>query len=587
MCGIAVILPGGAVDAPPFAIERMVAALHHRGPDEQVCVRLGGCHLGHTRLSVIDPANGRQPMSDSSGRYWIVFNGEIYNHADLRQDLEREGARFRTRCDTEVLLHAYLRHGRGVLPKLNGQFAFAVWDAAERSLFLARDRFGEKPLYWARTPAGHVLLASEIKAILATGLLRPRLDRLSVDAYLGLFYVPPDRSVYENVYALPPAHAATFRDNRSFERWRYWQPPFGRHADVAEPEAVERVRQLLAAAVRRQTVADVPVGAFLSGGLDSSTIVGLMSGEATEPQPVRTFAVGFGDMINELPFARDVATRYRTEHHELQADVDVEAMLDWMLDVYDEPFADSSNIPTYLVAAHARRHVKVVLSGDGGDEIFGGYDWYRPLVEGQSNANQSADWWERHVGGATAALTGREALWGAGRQPPTAEVVRETYCPGGDVRGVDRASHFDAACYLPGDILVKVDRAAMAHGLETRSPFLDVDLAEFVLGLPWRMRFRDGAVKHLLRRACGDLWPESVRRRGKQGFGAPVRHWITRPAVAALWRRVTRPSSALCALLPGVPATVAAGGIRPQRQWTLLCLGLWLERRDSCLSQLR
>ena len=580
MCGIAIILPGSDIEVSPFAIERMTSALRHRGPDDRHTLRLPGCHLGHTRLSIIDPANGQQPMTDPAGRYTVVFNGEIYNHGELRRGLEREGQAFRTRCDTEVILHGYARWGRGVLRRLNGQFAFAIWDATERTLFVARDRFGEKPLYYARTPAGDLLIASEIKSILAAGMVRPRLDLASVDAYLGLFYVPPERSIYENILPLPPAHAAVYNADGSVEQWRYWEPRYSCN-DLEEEEAVPEVRRLLEAAVGRQTVADVPVGAFLSGGLDSSTIVALMSRGAGAP--VKSFAVGFADLIDELPFARDVATRYGTAHHELQMNIDVADMLGRMTEVYDEPFGDSSNIPTFLVSEYARRAVKVVLSGDGGDEIFGGYAWYRGLLEGAAGAT-AYDLHQRHLASSTHLLHDRTALWGRRLAPDSPLALRGSHRPPGGAPGMDAATAFDVSCYLPGDILTKVDRAAMAHGLETRCPFLDVDLAEFVLGLPWQLRFAGGSLKHLLRRACDDLWPASVRERGKQGFGAPVRHWLAQPAVAALWDRVTRPGAALVALLPGLPAVV--NDLRPQRKWTLLCLGLWLERNQACLAGL-
>lgn len=577
MCGIAVILEGGAVGTPEFAIDRMTAALRHRGPDAQACVRLAGCQLGHTRLSIIDPAGGAQPMADARGRFHVVFNGEIFNHRALRAELETLGARFVTQCDTEVLLHAYAQFGRRMLDRLNGQFAFAIWDMRERTLFVARDRFGEKPLYFAAAPGGQVLMASEIKAILASGLVSPRIDRTSVDAYLGLYYVPPDRTIYENVRVVPPAHAVVFGEH-SQEIWRYWEPRYSRHS-IDEAQAVEQVRTLLARAVARQTVADVPVGAFLSGGLDSTTLVALMSGG----EPVRTYAVGFGDLIDELPFARAAAERYASDHHEMQMEIDVPAALDRMMGVYDEPFGDSSNIPTYLVAEYARRHVKVVLSGDGGDEIFGGYSWYGSLLRNDPAAGMG-DWFDRHLASSTVLGDDRAALWGAPPRPDAREAVGAAYRPPGEVGEMDRATAFDVGCYLAGDILTKVDRAAMAHGLETRAPFLDVELAEFVLGLPWQMRFQGGTLKHLLRSACGDLWPETIRTRDKQGFGAPVRNWLEKPDVASIWARVTRPGSALSALLPGTPTV--ANTLRPQRRWSLLCLGMWLEGRESCLANL-
>lgn len=579
MCGIAVILSGSAVHTPPFAIDRMTAALAHRGPDASAIERLPGCMLGHTRLCVLDPTGSPQPMADPSGRYRIVFNGEIYNYRELRRELEAAGCAFRSAGDTEVLLQSYIQHGPGMLPTLNGQFAFAIWDTREHSLFVARDRFGEKPLFWARSPAGDLLIASEVKAILASGLLSPRIDPVSVDAYLGLFYVPPDRTIYENIHAVPPAHSLTWQDaRRDHVACRYWQPRLSCHA-MDESEAVSHIRELLGRAVDRQRLADVPVGAFLSGGLDSSTLVALMSQNAA--RPVKTYAVGFGGLIDELPFARDVAEMYRAEHHEFQMDIEVGEMLHAMDGVFDEPFADSSNIPTFLVASHARREVKVVLSGDGGDEIFGGYWWYADLL----NNPEAGDVWDQHLRSATGLLADRAALWGERGQPPAGTIVRGAYKPTPQTRGMDCATDFDLRCYLAGDILPKVDRAAMAHGLETRAPFLDAELADFVLGLPWQLRFGGGVLKNLLRAACEDLWPPAVRKRGKQGFGAPVRHWLERPDVRAIWSRVMRADGPLRALLPGV-ATVSPT-LRAQAKWTLLCLGLWLERRSECLACLR
>jgi asparagine synthase (glutamine-hydrolysing) len=422
--------------------------------------------------------------------------------------------------------------------------------------------------------------------------------------------VPPDRTIYENVHVLPPAHSAVLRADARPEPWRYWEPRYSCHDGIDGDEAVAQVRTLLERAVGRQTVADVPVGAFLSGGLDSTTIVGLMSAGLAEP--VKTFSVGFEDLIDELPFARDVAAAYRTDHHELQMSIDVAAMLGRMTDVYDEPFGDSSNIPTFLVSEYARRSVKVVLSGDGGDEIFGGYDWYRTLL-GAAEGATGTEVWERHVATSTGALSDRAPLWGRHAAPAAGFALRGSHPAPPGSAGMDGASAFDVSCYLPGDILCKVDRAAMAHGLETRSPFLDVDLAEFVLGLPWQLRFADptgsaslpasrghaaqsapgsaGAppsraapLKYLLRAACQDLWPDSVRSRGKQGFGAPVRHWLQQPEVAALWDRATRDDAPLTFLLPGLRSV--APDLRPQRRWTLLCLGLWLERNPACLANL-
>jgi asparagine synthase (glutamine-hydrolysing) len=622
MCGIAVIVSYHSA-IPTRAVEQMTRELLHRGPDAQGVAYFPQCHLGHCRLSIIDLVRGAQPMADPSQRHCIVFNGEIYNYRDLRRELERRGRPFRTMSDTEVLLQACLEYGEDVPRHLKGQFAFALWDTVEKRLFAARDRFGEKPLYWARSEQDHLLLASEIKAIIASGLIRPRIDRTSVDAYLSLLYVPPDRTIYENVHVIRPGHAVTFADGTCHE-CAYWSPQFSA-SRVGPEEAVPEAKRLVAQAVERQMVADVPVGAFLSGGLDSSTITALMAMSA--PQPVRTFAVGFGDLINELPFARAVAERYGTDHHEIQMNIDVAEMLERMAEVYDEPFADSSNIPTYLLSEFAHRHVKVVLSGDGGDEIFGGYEWYLPLLFREKMPNGLApaialglkalalrllakggfdvtarrddavraaravwqktrrpDVWAWHIATVTWAGRRRDRTeWWGGRRPAVeASGTLARYRPADSCRGMDRATDFDVRCYLPGDILAKVDRASMAHGLETRAPFLDPDLTEFVLSLPWSVRFAGGITKPVLRAACGNLWPPEVQGRSKQGFGAPVRDWIARPGVRRQIDRVGAAGHPLEELLPGIRTALQSKN--PQTIWTLLCLGLWLERHPECLS---
>lgn len=603
MCGISVIA-GPLADRGGDRIERMVGSLGHRGPDARATVHLSGCVLGHTRLSIIDLECGAQPMADRAGRYHITFNGEIYNYAELREELLAHGAEFRTHSDTEVVLAAYARWGAAALDRFRGMFAFAIWDAVERVLFAARDLFGEKPLYYAE--AGDSLVAaSEIKALLAAGLVPNDLDLPAVDAYLAFGYVPPAISIYRAIRPLPPGHTLRWQDGRISLR-RYWTPRLETRP-IGLDEAAETLRTLLRQAVRRQMVADVPVGAFLSGGLDSSSIVALMQG--LNPRPVQTFSVGFGDEINELPYARAVARRYHTEHHEVDLGAPpVADLLERMADVFDEPFADSSSIPMYLLSQFARGHVKVVLSGDGGDEMFGGYNWYpmlalsdrvagsraewmilralsraiqervRPLYRRSVAVGLSARWpdmWLRaamnqvYVHGAR-----RARLWG-GRGTPRFDIAAGDVA-GPAVTGLDRAFYFDLTTYLPGDILVKVDRAAMAHGLETRAPFLDRDLAEFALSLPASLKVdSDGRTRIVLRHACEQYWPEEVRSRGKHGFGAPYRRWLQLPGVRALVARAFRAGGPLRALLPGIPAAAPAASYET---WTLLTLGLWLER---------
>jgi len=508
MCGIAAIVSPALnrLDLLP----RMVDTLEHRGPDERGIAGVPGCAMGHARLSVIDLSSGAQPMCDTSKRYRIVYNGELYNFLELRRELEQAGRTFHTRSDTEVIIVAYDEWGRDCLSRFRGMYAFALWDTRDRSLFAARDIFGEKPLYYAPKSDGTLIIASEIRAILASDLIDRSLDLTSVDSFLTFGYVPPDRTVYSDIATLPPAHCLEWRDGRvTIEA--YWRPPLGGLRQIGMEEAAEELRHLIARAVKRQMIADVPVGAFLSGGLDSSTIVAMM--QQHSGIPVKTFSVGFGSLINELPYARAVAERYHTEHHELYLErFDVAALIHRMGDVYDEPFADTSHIPTFLVSEFARKYVKVVLSGDGGDELFGGYAWHSLLVQAEHVRRSFALWvvvrlaskllrdrnsslrqkslalgyaarwpdpWladiQSHI---MMSPRQRRKLWG---RPIAQEAPGELYRPDDHVSGIDRGFYFDLTHYLPGDILVKVDRAAMAHGLETRAPFLDRVLAVFAL----------------------------------------------------------------------------------------------------------
>jgi asparagine synthase (glutamine-hydrolysing) len=606
MCGISAIV-GGQQERTTGVIESMVMALRHRGPDKQSYRRLKGCDLGHARLSIIDIDGGTQPMSDGSGRYWIVFNGEIYNYRELREELARFGCRFHTQSDTEVILAAYARWGVGCLDRFRGMFAFVIWDEHEQRLFAARDLFGEKPLYYAPTADGGWAFASELRSIRASDLVAPTIDRRSIDAYLCFGYLPPFCTAYRNVHVLPPGHYLQWQAGRPMRPRPYWQPVF-EPQPIAADDAAERLRELMQQAVRRQMVADVPVGAFLSGGHDSSTIVALMQKQID--RPIKTFSVGFGDVINELPYARAVARQYRTEHHEIDLGMPrVGELLQKMADVYDEPFMDPSHVPTYLIAEYARRYVKVVLSGDGADELFGGYAWYPLLAQSEDVsgslpawlaarvcsrllgdrvprlarysqahglARRASDPWSRYVQyRSTFALAERERLWGATAERPLFE--SESYRPNGAAHGFDRVLHFDLSTFLPGDILVKVDRAAMAHGLETRAPFLDRDVVEFALSLPASLKVTRSETKVLFKSALARYWPESLHRRPKQGFAAPYRTWLARSDVRSLLQHVFRANSPLRDLLPGVPS-----GIPTERNygtWSLLTLGLWLERR--------
>lgn len=609
MCGISLVI-GADRATGAIVVNKMVAEQSHRGPDASGTVISGNCQLAHTRLSIIDLSTGNQPMSSHDGRYTITYNGEIYNFKEIRSELQRLGHGFRTSSDTEVILVAYRQWGTGCLDRFRGMFAFAIWDDQEGRLFCARDLFGEKPLYYAKTESDGLVVSSEVKGIIASGLVIPKLDLTSVDAYLAFGYVPPDRTIYKNVSTLPPAHYIIWQDGH-INMARYWEP-IPKPLPIVLEDAAQRLRELIEQAVERQMVSDVPVGAFLSGGLDSSTIVALMQQHSS--RPVKTFSIGFGKWINELPYARAVAERYGTEHYEIDLGIpDVAGLMEKMATVYDEPFADTSNIPTFLISEFACKEVKVVLSGDGGDELFGGYAWYPPLVSAETAPVSYAAWialrllskvfkernswlrtlsvacgmaarwrdpWERCMMSGIQFKEGeRNKLWGckAGEVKPYASSA--LLRPPDSVCGIDRGFYHDLARYLPGDILVKLDRAAMANSLETRAPFLDRDVVEFALSLPSSLKVQGGDTKVVLKNACMDLWPEELRTRGKQGFGAPTEAWLAEPRMQELIGRVFRQSSPLRELLPGIDGGMA--NKRGYKIWMLLVLGLWLERQGA------
>lgn len=604
MCGIAgIVAPQSGPHYPP--LERMMESLRHRGPDGSGMHIFPGCALGHTRLSIVDLATGDQPMIAANGRVGVTFNGEIYGYQEIKRKLTSYP--FRTSSDTELILALYELYGSELLRHLPGMFAFALWDETRQTLFAARDRFGEKPFYYARGERGEFLFASEIKALLASGLLQPKINRDAVAHYLRHLYIHPHQTVYHNIYVLPPAHCLSLQEGRlSVER--YWHlPPY--RESLTEHEAIEEFRRLFDQAVKRQLVADVPVGAFLSGGLDSSSIVAVAS---RSYRRLKTFSFGFGEAINELPYAREVAQLYQTEHTELEDQhADIADLLSEMARVYDEPFADSSNIPTYLISQAAARYGKVVLTGDGGDELLAGYGfWYRPLWEMEQSRSYSplsvslmrrathylprlglevsprwqqiirgSDLRRKHPSIAQAHLAqntffGDEelALLGitGGRRPTfNGELGTAT-------ETVNDALRMDLCDYMPGDILLKTDRASMAHGLELRAPFLDVDFASFCISLPSRLKINADQDKYILRQGYGAAWPEAVRRRGKCGFGAPVSEWLKRASVINLKKKIfDHPEHPLFTLV-SYPAARDFAARDNYQTWILLTLGLWL-----------
>lgn len=563
MCGIAGFYNHTEYIEPleqAAVLDRMCRVITHRGPDDQGLMISGGVALGMRRLSIIDLAGGHQPISGEDQTVTVVFNGEIYNYRELRRDLQARGHRFETDSDTETIVHAYEEFGELCLESFRGMFAFALWDERRRTLFIARDRAGKKPLYYTITPQGSLVFGSELKSLLEHPEVRRDINIEAVDAYLSLGYVPEPLSIFRDIHKLSPGHYISFCDGRLLIR-EYWDFCYEPVEERREEDYIEELQAMLDEAVRVRLVSDVPLGAFLSGGIDSSAVVGLMSRHTS--QPVKTFSIGFHeDSYDELRYARIAAKHFGTDHHEFIVTPEICHIVDELVWHFDEPFADSSAIPTYMVSKLAREHVTVALSGDGGDELFAGYTRYaidrkrsgfarlpgflrhsvmRPLSHrlphgawGRNYINNIAlDPLDRYLDSVSVftslnkqslytldfkrQLRGRSNV--AGRIRRYAERVRSD-------EPLDRLLYIDSKSYLPGDILTKVDRMSMAVSLETRAPLLDHRLIEMVTRIPARLKMKGLETKHIFKRAVSNIVPAEILDRPKQGFGVPIQQWI-------------------------------------------------------------
>lgn len=571
MCGICgcVTLRDQLDPAVGAAIEAMTKALHHRGPDGEGYYRDHKVALGHRRLAIIDRAGGRQPMANEDESLWVIFNGEIYNHNQLRKTLLSKGHVFRTQSDTESIVHAYEEYGPACVEHLQGMFAFAIYDRRTGELFLARDRLGKKPLFYAQL-GDALLFASEIKALRHCPLWDAEIDVSALEGFFSLGYYMAPGTAYRHVHKLLPGHWLLLRDGAITIR-RYWQLEGFDEDRRTAAEVLEELNRLLLRATGDRLESEVPLGAFLSGGIDSGLVVSYMS-EADSAGPT-TISVGFGDADhNELQGAEETASFLGTRHHSEILEPDVGEVLDRIIESFDEPFADSSAVPTYFVCEMARRHVTVCLSGDGGDETFGGYDFryiphawedrIRRLLPGSAPrglARFLGRNWPRsrrlpkvlrlgtileNLGEdpATAyfadlcfssprdvrALLGRAASHDY-RESPVYGAVTEPYksCP--SASPIQRAQYADLMVYLPNDVLVKVDRMSMAHSLEVRCPLLDHRVSEFAFRLPVDTKMPALRCKHLLKTLAAERLPPAVLQRGKHGFTAPVARWISGP----------------------------------------------------------
>jgi asparagine synthase (glutamine-hydrolysing) len=575
MCGIAGILNSQGL-ADRDLLKRMLDALRHRGPDDEGIYAEDGVALGQRRLSIIDLTTGHQPLSNEDGSVWITFNGEIYNFQELRETLEKKGHHFRTHSDTEAIVHAYEEYGAECVKHLRGMFAFAIWDAHKGLCYLARDRVGKKPLFYAEV-GGQFLFASELQGLLQCPDIRREVELDTIDEYLTYGYIPAPRTAFKGIFKLPPAHYATVTLQSSrftFHVSRYWQLEYEPKLLLTEDEACERLLELLREAVRLRLISDVPLGAFLSGGIDSSAVVALMS-ELSE-KPVKTFSIGFEESaFNETDYARTIARKFGTEHHEFIVRPNALEVVPKLVRHYGEPYADSSAVPSYYVAQVTRQHVTVALNGDGGDECFAGYERYAgneiaeryhkiptPLRRGvieplshllphsvnrRSRLRQARRFLEvasqpmeqRYLRWVTTVTPEqKEDLYSADFQAQlngvhvsrftfhASRFLTDLFAQTNGLSPLDKTLFVDVNSYLPYDLLVKMDIATMANSLEARSPFLDHHVMEFAARLPAHFKLRGTTLKYLLKKALRPLLPADNLRRRKQGFGVPVGDWF-------------------------------------------------------------
>jgi asparagine synthase (glutamine-hydrolysing) len=562
MCGIAGMIGREGEAVTTAQVRRMTDTIVHRGPDDEGIHAVENVGLGMRRLSIIDLSGGHQPIYNEDSTVAVVFNGEIYNFADLRNQLQARGHRFRTHSDTEVIVHLYEEMGADCIAKLRGMFAIALYDTKRGSLLLARDRLGKKPLYYAQQ-GGRLVFGSEIKALLAVASGLADVDPEGVLQFFYYGYIPDPHSAFRDIRKLPPGHLVEYRAGEIHVR-QYWDvPAYGIHDPGSDEACLEEMERRLEEAVRIRMISDVPLGALLSGGVDSSIVVGLMARQSSAP--VKTFTIGFRKAdFNETEYARLVAERFGTDHHELIVDPDIAGMLNHLTGIMEEPFGDSSMIPTYYVSRLAREKVTVALSGDGGDELFAGYDRYRVNLE-----RRQFDWIPGWMGNAyrkhvyrrlPSGVYGRRLSWNIslssrdryldglaflpalhrerelfsaafletaeGLAPPFGQFERYyDNAPAHDP--LSRLLYLDTKTYLPADILTKVDRLSMAASLEARCPILDHEFVEWVAGLPLKYKFRDGTRKYIFKKLAERIGiPSNCLHRRKAGFSMPLVHWM-------------------------------------------------------------
>ncbi len=624
MCGIVGIVNNGKRVARRAILEKMNRAILHRGPDDDGFYFNENVGLGMRRLAIIDLAHGKQPIHNADKTKWIVFNGEIYNYQELRADLEKRGHELYTNSDTEAIVHLYDEYGADCLKYLRGMFAFAIWDEREKELFIARDRVGKKPLLYSHQTSGDLIFGSEFQALLEHPDISREVDPQAIDAYLSYLCVPAPLTAYKQIRKLEPGHWLKWKDG-AIETRRYWQPDFSRKIKISEEEAIEETTRILRESTKLRMISEVPLGAFLSGGVDSSVVVALMAREST--QPVKTFSIGFEEQdFSELKFARRVANHVGAEYNEFIVRPNALDVLPTLVEHYGEPYADSSAIPTYYVAKETRQHVTVALNGDGGDESFAGYERYaamglaetyrkipallrKTLIETPAGMLSTSELKRSRTRDAkrffAAAELPRNERYFRWMSTFDREAKRGLYTENfierlgtADARVflddwfaksngssvLDANLLVDQMTYLPNDLLVKVDIATMANSLEGRSPFLDHKVIEFAASLPSSLKMGRFETKSLLKKVAARLVPKEVIYRKKMGFGVPVGNWFRGEmkgfvsdillSEKALNRGIVKPEM----VTRYVNEHINADRDHAFRIWTLLMLELWFQR---------
>lgn len=625
MCGIVGFTDLKSNNSKAEILERMNSCIVHRGPDEDGFYSNDRIALAMRRLAIIDLAHGKQPIHNRDKTKWIVFNGEIYNFQELRIDLEKRGYEFKTNSDTEAIIHLYDEYGADCVRHLRGMFVFAIWDEKEKTLFIARDRVGKKPLLYSHLTNGDLIFGSEFTALLAHPEISREVDYEAIDAYLSYLCVPAPLTAFKQIRKLEPGHYLIWKDGQ-IETKRYWLPNFSNKIKISEEEAIEETTRIVRESTRLRMISEVPLGAFLSGGVDSSTVVALMAQESS--QPVKTFSIGFEEQdFSELVYAKKVAEHVGAEYHEFIVKPDALEVLPKLVEHYGEPYADSSAIPTYYVSKETRKYVTVALNGDGGDESFAGYERYAAmriaekyhkiphalrkifvesaidLIPTSEIKRSRARDLKRFVKAASLPRVERYFRWVSAidRQSKN-ELYTKEFSAKFDT-DVNASAHIekwfakangsgildatlltDQMTYLPNDLLVKVDIASMANSLEARSPFLDHKVIEFAASLPENLKMKRMETKSLLKKVAARLVPREVIYRKKMGFGVPIGHWF-RTSMKDFVREILLSEKSLSRgiVRPEMMKKYVEEHIGSERDythqiWTLLMLELWFQR---------